>query len=746
MRFTYGKIDWSDGNRGQENCYLLTNGQGGFSSQSMTGSNARNDQALLMACLCAPVDRYHMVTRIEEEVAWMPSGRARQEEAPGGDVGEKADAGSTAYETAGATDEEARVSLSAQQYVDYTKNKDGQRFLQSFAAEDFPVWMYQVGGLQIRKTMVMKHGENTVGVEYRVRNYARRDAALILTPLFQFMPKGSVMPEGKKFELFIKKNATEDETELSGKCSGTISSEGLHLHFLTDGEVEPIEAVCADDLYYAHDSRDGRPAVGRAVGNHRIVMRVPAGEEALCDVIYSVERDFGANAASKTNDAGISSPAEKSGGLGCTEADTGICTVREMQREERARLASLVRTAGLADETAKQLVKAADQFVVERTSTGGKSIVAGYPFFGDWGRDTMIAMVGCCISTKRYEDAKNIFRTFMKYCRKGIMPNMFPEGDNPPMYNTADASLLFISAVYEYYLSSGDLAFVRECWKTVKDIIFWYQKGTDFHIRMDEDGLIAAGGGLEQVTWMDVRYRDILPTPRHGKPVEINAYWYNDLCVAERLAEQFGEDPAPYRELAERVKISFCEKFWNEREGCLKDVLAAEETELPAAEQERRKRAEDQIRCNQIWAVSQRFTMLPAEQEKAVVNRVFEELYTPRGLRSLSPKDREFKRQYMGAWKHRDLSYHQGTVWGFPLGGYFLAYLKVNRYSEAAKEAVREQLAGIEGALREGCIGQLAEVYDGENPVVSEGCFAQAWSTAELLRVYEALEREYLSI
>lgn len=691
MRFTYGKIDWSGQDRGQENCYLLTNGLGGFSSQSMIGSNARNDQALLMACLRAPVDRFHMVTRLEEEVEWQQSGS---------------------------------VSLSGQQYVDYTKNREGQKHLQSFVLDDFPVWMYQVGGLQVRKTVVMKHGENTVGVQYRIVNRARQDARLSLTPLFQFVPKGVVMPEGKEFALAVRGNVPEGGRmsgkeakaagEDAGKRCGTLTSGSLSLHFLTDGGVEQFAAVYVDDLYYAHDSRDGRPAVGRAAANHRIVASVPAGEERVCDVIYSVERDFTENAEGFTVDA--------------------------MLREERARLTALAERSGLTGETARQLVKAADQFVVERESTGGKSIIAGYPFFGDWGRDTMIAMTGCCISTGRYEDAKNIFRTFMKYCQKGIMPNMFPEGDNPPMYNTADASLLFISAVHEYYISSGDLDFVRESWETMKDIIFWYRNGTDFHIRMDEDGLIAAGGGLEQVTWMDVRYQDILPTPRHGKPVEINAYWYNDLCVMAFFAEKFGEDAAAYRELAEKVKSSFCEKFWNEQENCLRDVLAAEEPGLPAAEQERRKRAQDQIRCNQIWAVSQRFTMLSKRQERAVVDRVFEELYTPRGLRSLAPGDGEFQRQYMGAWKHRDLSYHQGTVWGFPLGGYFLAYLKVYAHSKEAKETVKEQLAGIEGALREGCIGQLAEVYDGENPVVSEGCFAQAWSTAELLRVYEALE------
>lgn len=677
MRFVYGKADWKDSGRGQENCFLLTNGLGGYCSQSITGSNARNDQALLMASLKAPVDRFHMVTRIEEEL----EGKGLPEC--------------------------GKVSLSGQQYVDYTKNRDGQKYLQSLVVDDLPVWIYQAGGLQIRKTVVMKYGENTVGIQYRMTNRGREDAKLLLTPFFQFAGKGTVMPEGKNFVL----EAEEEE----GFCRGTVISGGLALHFAAEGRVEAFETACVQDLYYAHDSRDGRAAVGRAAYNHRIVTEIPAGKESVCEVVYSME-----------------DPLADGPGSG---------RVASMIREEKARLAAVVKRAGLQSETAVQLVKAADQFVVERESTGGKSIIAGYPFFGDWGRDTMIALTGCCISTGRFEDAKNIFRTFMKYCRRGIMPNMFPEGENPPMYNTADASLLFIGAVYEYDLRADDPDFVREAWDTMKEIIRWYREGTDFHIGMEEDGLIAAGAGLEQVTWMDVRYQDILPTPRHGKPVEINAYWYNALCVMAALAEKCGENGDEYRELAARAGSSFCEKFWNGEAGCLRDVLAADEPELPQEERERRKRAQDQNRCNQIWAVSQRFSMLTPEREKAVVDRVFETLYTPWGLRSLAPEDPEFKPFYSGSMKSRDLAYHQGTVWGFPLGGYYLAYLKVHGYSREAKRTVGEQLAGLEGALREGCAGQLAEVYDGENPGTSEGCVAQAWSTAELLRVYEALER-----
>jgi predicted glycogen debranching enzyme len=304
---------------------------------------------------------------------------------------------------------------------------------------------------------------------------------------------------------------------------------------------------------------------------------------------------------------------------------------------------------------------------------------------------------------------------------------MFPEGGNDPIYNTVDASLLYIAAVYDYYLVSNDLEFVKEAYPVMEEILHWYQKGTDFHIRMDEDGLIEAGGGYDQVTWMDVRFGDILPTPRHGKPVEINAYWYNALRIMEEFSGFFNKKEVDYAILADKVKDSFNLQFWNEAKGCLKDVLSDTTSD-------------DQIRCNQIWAISLPFTMLSKEKELKVVNKVFERLYTPYGLRSLDKYDPDFKATYGGSHFNRDMAYHQGTVWAFPLGGYYLAYLKVHEYSSAAIHKVQDQLTAIEACLREGCVGQIAEIYDGDNPTISQGCYAQAWSVSELLRVYAKLE------
>lgn len=312
------------------------------------------------------------------------------------------------------------------------------------------------------------------------------------------------------------------------------------------------------------------------------------------------------------------------------------------------------------------------------------------------------------------------------------MPNLFPEGAKEPMYNTADASLLYILAVYGYYRRTGDRDFAAECGPVMEEIIRWYMKGTDFGIGMDEDGLITAGKDFDQVTWMDVRIGDILPTPRHGKPVEINAYWYNVLRIMEIFQNDLRElrswEPFNYGETANRVRRSFREKFWNEDAKCLKDVISGTA-------------ADCQVRCNQIWAVAQPFSVLTPKQERQVVETVFQKLYTPLGLRTLDPADPQFRPTYGGELLERDLAYHQGTVWPYPLGAYYLAWLKVNGSSERATAQVRRQLESTGAALREGCIGQLPEIYDGLNPAASRGCFAQAWSVGELLRVYEALER-----
>lgn len=643
MKWIYGKQELKNLERGQENCYLLTNGLGGFSSMTMTGSVARNDHALLMACVQAPNHRYNMVHRLKESLC----------------LGEE------------------EIVLSSQEFADGYK-EEGCPYFSSFVFDDMPIWRFLVQGVEIRKEIAMKQGENTVAVRYSIRNRSRKPAELKIVPFYQFTAKGSEPEPEQKFQ--YTKNA--------------VISNGMTLYFQTNGTLDNIEER-QETYFYSYDACDGRRETGLAKSGHIITESVQPGEEKILKLVYSMEN---------------------------ADQDADVI-ILEMQTYRKA----LEAKAGLHKEMAKELVKSASQFVSRRESTNGRTILAGYPFFEDWGRDTMIALPGICISTGQYETAKEILRTFAVNERGGLMPNLFPERGNAPLYNTVDAALLFINCVYLYYQAAGDKAFVREMYPVMERIIKAYREGTDYGIHMDEDGLIQSGEGLWQVTWMDVRVGDILPTPRHGKPVEINAYWYNALCIMDELAETAGKK-AVYIQLKEKVKTSFVDKFWMNDRKCLKDLVSGT-------------KADTQIRCNQIWAVSLPFTMLDDHKEHQVVETVFEKLYTPYGLRTLEQEDPEFHGSYQGKMEDRDMAYHQGTVWTFPLGAYYLAYLKVNQYSPEAKEIVREQLEVMEAAMREGCIGQLPEIYDGENPTRSKGCFAQAWSVGEILRVYEVLEK-----
>jgi glycogen debranching enzyme len=395
---------------------------------------------------------------------------------------------------------------------------------------------------------------------------------------------------------------------------------------------------------------------------------------------------------------------------------------------EQAHIRELIAHAGYGeDDFANTLVVASNQFLAYRASTGFMTVLAGLPWFTDWGRDTMIAFTGLTLVTKRYSEARQILKTFAMYVHHGMVPNMFPDDGQAPLYNTADASLWYFYAVerYLHYVGTEDAReFIRnEIYPGLKEIISAYRDGTDFSIYMDADGLIHAGSGLDQVTWMDVRVGDWVVTPRHGKPVEINALWYNALCVMETLAGSFGEDASVYRALAERVRRSFCDKFWYEEGGYLYDVVDGDERD-------------SSLRPNQIYAVSLPHTMLDREKAASVVAVVEKELYVGRGLRSLAPNHPDYHPVYLGALSKRDAAYHQGTAWGFLLGAFITAYTKVHDHSEASVRQAWEFLKPVQEQFCEGGIGSVSEIFDGDAPHHCRGCYAQAWSVGEVLRCY----------
>lgn len=645
MRFEFDKKDWDSLQEGEKNCFLLTNGLGGYSSLSIIGAAARGDHALFMSAKRAPNVRMHLVTNIFEKLII----------------------------------DDAEHILTSQRMKD-GNDYTGYQYLEKFVYDDFddtaPVWTFQADGVTIVKRIVTAHDENVTALKYEINNPAGKKVTLELTPLLRLTSKKEIFDASQKLPRF-------DEMEL--------------LHVATNAELCMREPTLFGEMYFSQDERDGREEYGNVFINHRIKAQIPDKSDIY--VIFGTESS--------------------------TESDAAKIFDRLVQAR-RGRREQLVNQAGLSSALGKQLLLSADAYVVRRDSTNGKSIIAGYPFFEDWGRDTMIALAGATMVTGRFAECKSILRTFARYVKNGLLPNLFPEGGENPMYNSADAPLLFVNSVYEYMEYAGDDAFKDEILPVLKQIMDAYQNGTDYHIKMDSDGLIMAGGGLEQLTWMDVRVGDFLPTPRHGKPVEINAYWYSALMVMYKLTQ----DKA-YQELADKVKDSFQKKFWNESAQCLKDVISGGKDE-------------NQIRCNQIWALTMPFTMLPADKEALVIRKVKNELYTTVGLRTLAKADPEFHCIYIGAMEERDRAYHQGTVWAFPLGGYYRACIRyAQRCNDAAeKERLQTELkSGFEALgtwLREGCVAQIAEIYDGDVPTVSRGCFAQAWSVAELLRaVYD---------
>ncbi len=398
-------------------------------------------------------------------------------------------------------------------------------------------------------------------------------------------------------------------------------------------------------------------------------------------------------------------------------------SVTDLERSEIKRRAELVVRSETEDRDLWPLVLAADQFVVKRGE--GETVIAGYPWFSDWGRDTMIALPGLTLATGRGDVALSILTEFAGHVSEGMLPNRFPDEGQTPDYNTVDATLWYFEAIRAYAEFTGDYEIVKErFYERLVNIIDWHVRGTRFGIRVDTDGLLHAGEAGAQLTWMDAKIGDWVVTPRIGKPVEIQALWYNALCIMSDLAIRFSDDrqQAKYSEMDEVARDAFNGQFWNATEECLYDVV--------------HDLAKDaSVRPNQIFAVSLPHTMLDADKARKVVKKVESELLTPSGLRSLSPRDPRYVGVYIGSPLQRDAAYHQGTVWSWLIGPFVDAYQKVHSRDVRSLRRIDEITAGLRSHIAEACVGQVSEIFDGDAPHLPRGAAAQAWSVAELLRI-----------
>jgi predicted glycogen debranching enzyme len=408
-------------------------------------------------------------------------------------------------------------------------------------------------------------------------------------------------------------------------------------------------------------------------------------------------------------------------------------------RRELTRRRALLRAApDDAPGWIRQLTLATDQFIVARgdgtTPRDGTTVIAGYPWFGVWGRDSMIALPGLTLTTGRAADASAILRTFSKHLSEGMLPNRFPDGGEAPEYNTVDATLWYFHAIDAYLQATADQALLRKLYPTLRDIVDWHRRGTRYGIRVDPaDGLLRAGVADAQLTWMDAKFGDWVVTPRIGKPVEINALWHFALERMGAWARALGQPGVAddYATEAQRVRESFTVSFWCEEAGHLHDVIDG-----PAGEADAHgRRTDSSLRPNQIFAVSLNSGLLDARRARAVVDSCSRELLTPVGLRSLSPRHADYAGRYAGGPRERDAAYHQGSVWSWLLGPFVLAHYRV--YADGAQALAL--LAGLEPHLGEACLGTISEIFDGAAPHAPRGCVAQAWSVAETLRAWHAI-------
>jgi len=496
--------------------------------------------------------------------------------------------------------------------------------------------------------------------------------------------------------------------------------------------------------------REHRGCIGvhhRMPGSPELLLSCPAAtferdEQWWFNFVYRVNRERGQGFTEDLWTPGffkarISSPTRivfaaklSADGQDPQAVDIDIDQVRQKLLHHRREI-----TAGLpeaADPEYKILSLAADQFITNRHTQNGPcaTILAGYPWFADWGRDAFIALPGLMLATGRYDEARSVLTTFAVAADRGMIPNRFDDGSNTAHFNSVDASLWFIHAAFQYLNTTGDLQiFTQQILPVIRSIVESYQSGTRFDIHADTDGLITAGDIQTQLTWMDAKYDGVAFTPRYGKPVEVNALWYNALrLMAGFYAERKNEDAGQYKAMAEQVGESFGRLFWNEENRHLNDCI------LPDGS------VDSSLRPNQIFAVSLPFSPLTQERQRAVVDAVRENLLTPCGLRSLSPQDERYKATYAGSPRGRDEAYHQGTVWAFLMGPFIEAYLKVNEFSKDSRKAATELIAPLlQHITEDACLGSISEIFDGDAPHTPRGCIAQAWSVAELLRAHRLI-------
>jgi predicted glycogen debranching enzyme len=651
--------------------WLLTNGLGGYASGTISGAVTWRYHGLLIAALPEPIGRCTMLNHLDEVL--VVDGRS--------------------FHFGGLESSPAEAETA-------------KNYLTEFRLENqMPVWRYEIEGAQLEKRLVMPYLQNTVHITYALRS-RRENVALQLQPSLQFRPFESSVstPHTGTYEVRARGQRFEIEALGSGFPALRLAMLPATGRFIQEGGAMR-EIVYVRDAERGYESRGSLWSPG--------IFFVPLETEMSVTLVASTEEWRTITALDPEAAHG-------------TESD------------RRKRLLRVARPE-VQQGPAAELVLAADQFIITpagrirdaaRARAAGdelRSVIAGYHWFTDWGRDTMISLEGLAIVTGRHHEAAWILRTFAHYVRDGLLPNMFPEGRNEGLYHTADATLWFFQAVHRYVAATGDRETLTALLPVLRGIVEHHLRGTKFGIGVDPaDGLLRQGEEGYQLTWMDAKVGDWVVTPRRGKAVEINALWFNALKLLEGWLRETKEFAAADDVLAHatRAQSSFNARFWNPALECLFDVIDGGNE---------RAASDAAVRPNQLFAIALTHPVLARERWEPVVRVAERELLTPVGLRSLSRAHPDYKPKYDGDLRSRDAAYHQGTVWAWLIGPFIDAWLKVHPEDRAG---ARRFLAGFTAHLDQGCVGSINEIFDAEPSFTPRGCIAQAWSVAEVLRCY----------
>ncbi len=586
---------------------------------------------------------------------------------------------------------EESISLQRDTHIEFSTNQypevvhpQGYQYLKRFQRSPLPKMTFQIGSQEISKTVFMVHHSNTTVLEYE--NLGDATVQLNLLPFFLHRDYHSLFREDSKYDFYYE----QQHNVL--KIHSHYGSIPLHVKYFKGTFTE--NRAWFKNFEYPREEYRGLDFQedSYALGNFQYILN--PGEKA--HLLFTLEEKVLDNNPSR------------------------------LKQQAVKRVKTL--NPNTANSFFNDLSIAADQVIVKRASTDSHTILAGYHWFTDWGRDTMIAMRGLCIATGKKEISKSILTTFFSYLSKGMLPNRFPDNEGDEVeYNTVDATLWLFTALYEYYQKFDDKAFLKKYFDQLTEIIEWHLKGTRYNIHLTKEGFLHAGEKGVQLTWMDAKVGDFVVTPREGCPVEIQALWYNALKIYEYFAIEIKKDSKEVivktaKDISKKLKKNFANYFYNNK-GYLNDVV------LPDT------MTDETIRPNQIYVISLPFSLLTKTQEKSVIDTIQKYLFTPHGLRTLNKEHADFKPIYRGDQWARDTSYHQGTIWPFLLGDYYFAYLKVNNHTAKAKKEVLDHLKVLEDHFyQHDCIHGLSEIFDGLNPKSGRGTIQQAWSISGILQ------------